>query len=570
MKSPRPPTRGDGETAPGWLWLAALCAAVLAYWAIQYQPFVLPNNDYHSFERVARSFAELELPSSFKRMPVLPALMALLAPWMPEPHPYLHAALVWNQLFSLGVLVGLFLLGRRTLGRAGWLLPLLFATTTQFHANGLQPLVEPSLGFFVVWAFVLQGRGSPWQYAAAFGAALSRYEAALLIPVLFLAEWSERRELWPPLWKAALATSGLLLWAGAGALLSSGGGSSYYELMSGMGFEPAPGFFVRSLKEPFAGWYTGQWIWRVVFAGVVLLPLLAGVVVGLRERKREMLSVLGFGVLCVATIVVFGINKARYVYPTEWIWLFFWLWGAIQLGGWVKQELEKRPAALAWGAAGFAALLALGSLLFWLRKMSGEPQTSSLGVELAFVACALGLALAALWPRGSARPAVHAAFVAGFGLALVPLISGGLVGKQRAVHKIAYANWSAYRVADWLGEHLQPDDRVVLLPRTHIQYLLPRARPQLRSYSQLEAEDADAMRAEFLEKGLTVAVFTDRGPLRNPSHHYYYREKKTYLAEVFESGAPVPGFRHVGTLTLPPHIDRKPVQIYRFTDAAGG
>lgn len=566
MTFPQSPPSSQREATVGRIWLAALCLAVLAYWAVQYRPFVLPNNDYHSFGQVARSFAALELPGSFKRMPVLPALMALLAPLMPEPHPFLHAALVWNQIFSLGVLVGLFILGRRSLGRAGWLLPLLFATTTQFHANGLQPLVEPSLGFFVVWAFVFQARGSPWQYVAAFGAALSRYEAALLIPVLFLAEWSERREFWPPLWKAALASSGLLLWAGGGALLGSGGGGSYYDLMAGMGFRPAPGFFLRSLKEPFSGWYTAHGLWRLVFAGIVLVPLLAGVVAGVRERSREVLSWLAFGLLSVVTIVVFGINKARYVYSTEWIWLFFWLWGAVRLGARARDELDKRPAALAWGVAGTAAALGAAGLVFWLRKMAGEPQTSAFGVELAFLTCAIGLAFAALWRRGATRPAAHAAFVAGLWLALVPLISGGLIGKQRALHKIYHANWSAHLVADWLGEHLQPDDRVVLLPRTHIEHLLPSAGPQLRSYAQLEAEDAEGLRAEFREQGLTFAVFTDRGPLRNPSHHHYYREKKTYLAEIFETGAEVSGFRHLATLALPSHIDRKPVQIYRFVD----
>lgn len=558
---PGPPkglAAGRGERTA----LGLLCAAVLVYWAFQFQPFVLPNNDYHSFERAAESFAAFELPSSFKRMPVLPLLMAGLAPLLPEPHPYLKAALIWNQLFSLGVLVGLFALGQRSFGRAGLLLPVLFAATTQFHANGLQPLVEPSLGFFVVWAFVLQERGSPWQYAAAFGAALSRYEAALVIPVLWLAEVVRERRLWWPVAKAALASSGLLLWAGLGALQGSGG-SSYLDLMSGMGFQPAPGFFERSLKEPFSGWYTSSWLWLVPFSIVVVLPFAAGLRRSWQRNRELTLSLLGFGVGCVVVIVIFGINKARYVYPTEWIWLTFWLGGALQLGGWLAGEVARRLRDKTWAIALLACGVAGLALAFWLRKMAGVEQTAPMALELAFLASLLGFAAFALWPDAGEGRATRSLRAAVLLVALVPLLAGGLVGKQRAVHKIYYANWSAHLLAGWLDQNLRPDERVALLPRSHLQHLTELDPRRLVSYAQLEASDLPTLTAELDRRGVAVAVFTDRGPLRNPSHHHYYREKKTYLAELFESGGQVPGFEHVATLELPGHIDRKPVQIYR-------
>lgn len=545
--------------------LVLLGLAVLAYWSYQFQPFVVPNNDYASFERTAESFAELELPTSFKRMPILPALMALAAPWLPGPQPYLTAALGWNQIFSLASLVGLFLIGRRTIGRGALLLPLLFASTTQFHANGLQPLVEPSLGCFTIWAFVLQGRGSSWQYAFAAAAALSRYEAAVLIPVLFLAEWAKGRRLAPPLGKAALASLPLVLWAGAGALNGSGG-ASYYELMAGMGFQPAPGFFLRSLKEPFAGWYTSQWIWLIPFAAVVLLPLVAGVVVGLRERRMATLSMLGFAIVCVTVIVAFGINKARYVYSTEWIWLLFWAWGAIRLAVHLAARLARWSAHLAVAVAAIAFSLSGLALVFWVRKIIGVEQIASPGLELVFLAFLLVLSGVAI-VRGLAgvtSPAWRAAVAAGLLLATLPLIAGGMLGKQRALHKIYYANWSAYVLSDWLSDNLQSGERVALLPRTHVVRLTRLSPRQLVPYARLEAEDVEGLRLEFQRKHIQLAVFTDRGPLRNPSHHHYYREKKTYLAEIFEGSKLVPGFEHLATLTLPEHLNEKPVQIYRF------
>ncbi|MCP5055166.1 MAG: hypothetical protein GY937_00400 [bacterium] len=559
-------TVGPAETRLEAGLLALLCAVVLAYWAFQFQPFVVPNNDYASFERTAQSFAALEPPPNYKRMPILPALMALVGPHLPGERPYLAAALGWNQLFSLASLLGLFLIGRRTIGGGALLLPLLFATTTQFHANGLQPLVEPSLGCFAIWAFVFQARGSGWQYAFAAAAALSRYEAAVLIPILFLAEWAEGRRLGPPFWKAAGATLPLLLWAGTGALGGTGG-TSYYDLMAGMGFQPAPGFFLRSLKEPFAGWYTSRWIWFIPFVGVVVLPLVAGIVVGLRERRVAALSMLGFGLVCVSVIVGFGINKARYVYSTEWIWLLLWVWGAFRLAEWGALALERfKP----WGAravAGVSLVLSASGLVFWVRKMAAEQQTLSLGIEFAFLAVAVvlgGVAIVRGLASVSTRPWRMAA-AAGLLVAVIPLVAGGMLGKQRAVHKIFYANWSAVQVAEWLQQNVQPGEKVALLPRTHVVHLAGIEPQRLVSYSGFEAEDLEGLRPEFERKGISLAVFTDRGPLRNPSHHHYYRLKKTYLAEIFETGAPVAGFEHLATLPLPEHLDEKDIQIYRFT-----
>ena len=55
--APQPHTGpGIGER----LLFLGLCAGVVVYWALQYHPFVLPNNDYGSFEDTARSLAAMQ------------------------------------------------------------------------------------------------------------------------------------------------------------------------------------------------------------------------------------------------------------------------------------------------------------------------------------------------------------------------------------------------------------------------------------------------------------------------------------------------------------------------------
>lgn len=546
--------------------LALLSIGLLAYWAQQYQPFFLPNNDFPSFERTARSLAAFELPSSFQRMPILPALMGLLAPLMPGPHPYLHAALVLNIAFSLGTLWLLFLLASRTFGRGAVLVPLLFAATTQFQTMGLQPLVEPSLGFFVVLAFVLFERRSDWQWVAAFAAALSRYEAAMLIPVFVVAGMVESRQLWRPVLLGALASAGLLLWAGLGALHGSGG-STYLDMMKGMGFAAAPEFLERSLKEPFRGLYRstlGPGL--AIFVALAVVPVILGVRRGLHDFRRETLALLGFTIACLLVIVVFGINKARYVYPTEWIWLFFFAAGAL----YAADRIARRAASLPGGGlapaalAGGAGLVALG-IHRWVPRLLAEEPSLPVAADLAFGA--LCVAIAATWGAlALPRRGTTAERAVGLALAalLVPLIGGGLQGKRSEAYKVRYANYGSMVAAEWLATHLGPDERALTLGRTHVLHLTGLEPRRVVSFESLKAERLEDLVPEMARRGISYAIYTWRKPLQTPSDGYYHGKHKAFLAEELRTGGEVPGLEHVATLPLPAELGRDPVQVYRL------
>jgi hypothetical protein len=551
--------------------MGLLTIGVIVCWVTQYQPFFLPNNDFASFERTAQSLAGLELPKSYQRMPVFPALMALLAPAMPEPHPYLHAALVLNIAFSLATLWLLFRLAQRAFGRGAVLVPLLFAASTQFHAMGLQPLVEPSLGFFVVLAFVLYQARSPWQWAAAFAAALSRYEAAMLIPVLVLAAFVEERRFWKPALCGALASSGLLLWAGLGAVHGSGS-ATYLDMMQGMAFEPAPGFLGRSLREPFRGFYQGTLgMGLAVFILLVGVPLVVGVVRGLRGFGRETLALLGFGVTCLTVIVVFGINKARYVYPTEWIWLLFFAAGAVHIAAEAAARAAERvPVRAAPAATLAAAAVLVAAVARWAARLAAEEPSIPLLPDLAFGALCLFVVSAWGWIAFRSQPRAFGP-AAGLALAalLVPLIGGGLQGKRSEAYKVRYASYGSFVAAEWLGENLDPGERALALGRSHVLHLTGLAPQQIVTWGSLRAERIEDLAPEMAERGITYAVYTWRKPLQTPSDGYYHDKLKAFLADQLQGGQPVPGLEHVATLPLPAELDRDPVQIYKLAPEAG-
>jgi hypothetical protein len=570
------PSRPAGNAPPSGpgrrerVLLLALLLGVVLYWGLQFHPFVLPNNDYDSFEGVARSLAALELPRSFQRMPVFPGLMGVLAPLVPSPHPYLYAALGLNLAFALGSLVLLFRLGARSFGHGALLPPLLLAGANQFHSMALQPLVEPSLTFFVLAAFVAFQARSPWQWAAAFAAGLSRYEAVVLIPVLFVANVASERVLWRPLVLAALASAGFLAWTALGFVHGSGG-SYYLDLMQGMGFRAAPAFFERSFKEPFRGWYRepGEGLW--IFLLAVGIPLAYGVVAGVREFRREALALLSFFLLCVAVVVTFGINKARYVYPSEWVPLFFFSLGALRLGETLRRGLARAPRGLAVGLA----LAAAGSALFvarrWALRIAATPGAQPAWLDVALPAFLLGLLALLLLGDAwrAARPGRAAAFASALVLLAVatPEVAGGIHAKRKELFKVMYDNWGSVVAAEWLEAHLGSAERAVVVSPGHVQHLTDLGE-RVSGYASLRAQDLAELRMEMRRHGIRYAVYTWRKTPKTPSDFYYHKRLRAFLNEAFRSGKPVEGFVHVATLPMPSNLKRDPVEIYEV--APGG
>jgi hypothetical protein len=416
---------------------------------------------------------------------------------------------------------------------------------------------------------------SPWQYAAAAAAALSRFEAAALIPLLFLSNvlylsptGAGGRRFWKHAVLAVLASVPFLTWAGLGTMRGSGV-SSYMEIMGGMGWNFAPGFLAICYREPFAGWFLAGFdrgpsvLLMALLAGV---PTAVGVFAGLRKFRREASLMLGFLGLSTAVIVLFGVDKSRYVYPTEWIVLLFFAVGALQLfeGGFRLLE-ERLPESAGLPALVVAVLLLAAVLTHWGRTVAEYAHTTPLAVDLLYTGIASSLVLVASLGKmrrgagGRFRWAACCLFLA----LITPLVVGGIAAKERGLFAIRYANYSSYLLAGWLEENLAPEERVVLLHPTHVRYLTDLGAERLEKFSKLRADTAAEMAAEMVEKGLTHVAYTYRRPAKNPADEFYDRKKNLALALTFRDGGEIAGFERVATLPLPEMLNRSPVQIYR-------
>jgi hypothetical protein len=537
----------------------ALVLITTVYWAVQYHPFLLPNNDYYSFELVAQSFGSFELPRSFKRLPAFPAFMAALAPLMPEPWPEMHAALVLNFAFGLGALVLLYLYSRR-LFQPGAILPsILLATTVQFHAMALQPLVEPSLGFFVLLTFVLYQRRSLWQYAAAFGVGLGRAEAAVLVPILFLLNWREEGHFWRHAVLGGLAASGILVWTGLGAVYGSGQ-SFYLELMQGMGWNPSPGFYRRNLRESFAFLYFQNPVLHASLILATAVPLALGVVGGLRRFRRDTVLMLAFYLVSTTVVVIFGVNKPRYAYPTFWIPLVFVSYGLIRMADLFAARLQNRLGQARW-PTGLATAAWLACLATGLVYVGSRPHTVPPVLNQAFAFACVALSVFALMPL--ARSPLRRALIV---LALTYVSASmltGLARKTTALYRIHYTNYGSWLLSHWIYENAEPHERAILLGKKHILHVRPIDRRRLRNFSKVRVDTLEELETYMRDANWHLVAWTHRGEVRNPSAAWYHEKLNVGLAEAFRSGGPVEGFEHIATLPVPPEVGESDVQIYR-------
>jgi len=541
----------------------ALLLALAALWIAQYRPFVFPNNDFYSFRRAAWSLEAGELPRSLKRGPILPAAMAALAPALPGGKRELHAALLANLAFSLALVAALWRFGRRAFPAAAPLFAVLLAATPVLHAMALQPLVEPSLGCFVALAFLGLAARSPWQYAAAGAAALSRQEAAALLALLALANALAEGRWLRHFALAALAGLPFLAWNVLGAAGGSGP-ATYLALREGFGAS-APLYLAMLPKELFFGWWGREPLVLLALAALVILPCAFGAWRGLRSAPREMGAMLGWLAVSCAVVVLYGVGKARYVHPVAWVPLLCFAIGAAELAPRAARALAERASPGAQRVlCGAAASLALGAVLWRAALLARSEPALGLAPDLLFAALATGC-LAAAWadlvPERSAAGAAVAllAFAAS-----APIVLGGVQRKGELLTAVHDFDYPAAPAGEWLREHLGPGERAAVLHYSQVRFAADLPAERVVSFRRFEAETLGELRAEMEHRGVTHAVYTWRRPPESDAERFYARRRKEHLAALFASGAPLPGFVHVATLPAPPRLAYPPTQIYRL------
>jgi len=578
--------------------LAAMGIVCLAFWLAHYHYFYVPNADYFSFDRAAGEIWSGRLPSSTKRMPVFPFLMGLVAKALPVEHPQLHAALVLNLAFSLGSLALIYLIARVWLGWMALLPTVLLAASDAFSRWCLQPIVEPSLGFFVLLTVLLFQRRSRWQYAAAGAAALARYEAAALLPILVLLNLAyprrepgaaRLRERLGHIVGGAVASFPVAAWIVY--MLRQGEARSPYRAWAREGplARLNPEVLLTLLQDPFGvRLYRHEegFVWPpfVALSGVLLAGLLASVGWPAaawrrwRPQRRVSLALLLFLGAYAGVHLSFGINRSRYAYPTNWILILYFSIGAVALVQWAAARLAPRKSE-AWALV-LGMLLFVAALIAFVRgarRILGVEAVRPAWVYIAFAAVLAALATLFVALRLKRRSGVMLAAAGAVALLVGHMATDHVYDVAKGSRKVRDMK-SEYRAAGlWLRAHLRPGERAVMLNTEIAQFYSDLPRGSILNLSALNVPyDKDvrttlrrlveAMRA----RSIRYLIFTPRRGLyaeKEPTKGYYMRFK-TYLLRPFVNGATPPGFRRLARLQMAADSERTPSYVYELLSNA--
>ena len=181
------------------------------YWGHQ----LVPHFDFYCFPSSGRQILSLQIPTDYKRTPLVGILQIWLGHITGGTYPDFHGGWLLNSISNILTAALLWLAGRKIIGRSAiW-----FAVIAMINPFGIQMLTEsiaetPMLFFIWITLYLIFIR-SKWAYLFASLTSMVRYEGAVLIACAFVMDMIEgknKKERWLAFGYSALASIPMGLW----------------------------------------------------------------------------------------------------------------------------------------------------------------------------------------------------------------------------------------------------------------------------------------------------------------------------------------------------------------------
>ena len=217
-----------------WVFMAALLVAGIWLSVVYFGQKAVPNSDFPAFVQAGSDILHFQMPSSFKRVPVLGVLQIAAGRFMfTSPHPVLTGALVLNGiLYTLSILL-FYKITRFFLAPVGsFCLALIAAVNPLALMMVVDPIAETAIVFFVLLTLILILKRSRWCYLAAMLASMTRYECFGLIGIALLFDLFSRtskRQKRAALGIAFAASIPMILWMVGTKLTTKDPNSTYFK-----------------------------------------------------------------------------------------------------------------------------------------------------------------------------------------------------------------------------------------------------------------------------------------------------------------------------------------------------
>ncbi len=175
----------------------------------------VPNPDYSGFVNTGKELLAFNIPSTFKRTPVLGMLIVTLSHFVGGAHPTLTAGWLLNAIMGVLNTVLLWQIAKKLLGNAGIWFAVVAMLNPWIMRYQASPIAETSMIFFTLASFYFIFKHSNWAYVFASIASIVRYELTVLIFIAFLMDMvtrkTKKQRIKAFCW-AALASVPFLLW----------------------------------------------------------------------------------------------------------------------------------------------------------------------------------------------------------------------------------------------------------------------------------------------------------------------------------------------------------------------
>ena len=501
--------------------VAALLLAFGIYQSVLYYGHqVVPNPDFPGFLRVGHELLALEMPSSFKRAPVLGLLQAALSHVVGGAHPELTAGWLLNAVLHPLSLLFLWLIGRRIIGRAACWFVLLAALNPWMLRNLSDPIAETTLHFFIVATLCAIFARSRWRYPLAAVATMVRYDAAALIVVAFVLDMVQGS---PPhrrrkaVLGATLACVPLAIWLLATFLHFDGEGSTHYlnELGTGGGLVGAAARYVKafwlvavsplfeippSLPKPVG--VSLVWVVRVVF----LTGLCLGLVRTFIRRQWELIGLLIFLSLYVAVHSLHSFVLTRFCSSAYWIVLLVICFGLQGLWSRLRRRVAVPDRMLPLLQAAGCVVLALWA--FDIARLL--PVLAGYGVRSASLPAAsivLGGSLVACERRCLPRTSLMQR------LLLLCVFCGVIVSNQYTITAVianGQRDVEFKELAEWCRDHTQPGEKTASTYSGMLGIYVPDRKADFIHLSVLQGDSLEAFTENCRQADVAYVAWDSR------------------------------------------------------------
>lgn len=525
--------------------------------------FVFPNPDFAAFLQIGQQWLHFQIPYTMKRAPLFTLITALVGNFFSGPDRNLFGTELYNAIMFPTVMVLIYIIGRKFLGRAAVWVALLACISPWMVRMSSQPLAELTLvALFAATCLCARAQdsgpirqkirmgsrsqtrnnafGRPshinWAYLFAMLGSIARWDMAGLIPAVALVDLIRNRKWFKTIIMTALASIpfGLCMIITWMQLRGQSGGAHYIQVLAkDRTFELAAD--LRFYWSNICSFLNAQMLQtlpsgqiksfevmnKAVFWSTAILlaaAFLAGSVTAVIKKRWEIIVMLLAGIPYVMVHAIYPYRLPRFCIPASWAAMVIAAYGTVTFWRWFVSK--PKPKLLT------PVLQLIGTIIFvlWAIKIIDTltyaekrcPVIERLTVisSLVVVAGFFGLQLVRRH-KPSMRWLIIPAFLV---LAVVSnaATTGFLMGDgQRG------ANFK--RLGQWFFENARDDDRMITtMPSWMPTYTgLPIERfKHMVNISPEDAKDFEAFIQECRKRNITLIAWDSR-LAGSPNDRYY-------------------------------------------------